>query len=298
MTFKLKSIMAVSAATLLATAAPSYAGTLDGMYASIRVGIIAQDDGTNSSTSIESFASRLGYKGETKINDGLTGFGKLEFGVDVEDNEGSSTSIRQGLVGVKGDFGKLFVGQSYHTFYNFTVAPVDIPWWNAGYNMLGYTGRTAKGLTYAKSFGDFKIGATTYLAKDDTDDEGNVTGNGGTELGVSYDFGNVKVAAGYRDVDAFDDALTALTVSGKAGEVGLGATFQKQGDDDSVEASITYKSFYVQTGSKGDASATTLGYTHSVGPKTTMWFELLNNDKGDGSDNATAAIATLKYDIF
>lgn len=281
----IKSTSIIAAAILATTATPSFAGKLDGLYANIRIGISASD-ADNSETKIDSYASRIGYKAETDLGNGLTGFGKLEYGVDADDNEGNANSIRQGLVGLKGNFGELFVGQSYHTFYNFTVGPVDKPWWNAGHNMLNYTGRTAKGLTYKKSMGDFAIGATAYLNGE----------NDGTELGLSYNFGGVQVSAGVQDLDSYADSIAAFTVAGKSGDFNAGATFQKQGDNDSLEATFGYKNIYLQTGTKTvgdvDTSGHTLGYTHSIGAKTTAWFELFNND------DSNSAIATLKYDIF
>jgi len=299
MSTKFKLMMPTAVAVILATAAPVQAEGLKGFYAQARIGVQYSDpgDGAESDTTIESFASRIGYKTEKELGNGLTGFGRLEFQIDAEDSDADengvrdTTKIRLGYAGVKGDFGSIRIGQDYHTFFNYTVAPVDVPWWFAGENMLSYVGRTGDGLTYTGTFGGLSFGATAYLESGDEDD--------GVELGLSYDFGPVKLGVATRDLDSFDDALTAFTVSGKAGGVGLAATFQDQGDADSVEANISYGSFYATVGEANDRAATTLGYTLNLGPKTLMWFELFKKEAAEGAaDDSFTAIATLKYDIF
>ena len=103
----------------------------------------------------------MGYRGETDLGHDLTGFGHLEFQIDAEDSKADENGVREtfnirlGFVGLKGEFGKILIDQNYHTFYNFAVAPVDIPWWNVGLNMLNNGGRTEDGLTYEKNFGKF-----------------------------------------------------------------------------------------------------------------------------------------------
>ncbi len=300
MSMKSTLIIPTAIASMLTVGAPVQAQSLEGFYAQLRIGIQYQDngDGAESDATIESFASRIGYNTEADLGNGLTGFGRLEFQIDAEDSDADAdtgvrdtTRIRLGYAGVRGDFGSLRIGQDYHTFYSYTVAPVDTPWWFSGANMLQYVGRTGDGLTYTKSIGGFSFGATAYLEADDADD--------GFEFGASYNFGPIQIAAGTRDLDGFTDALNAFTVSGSAGGVGMGVTFQDQGDTDSVEANINYRQAYIQFGEANDIASTTLGYSVNLGPKTLMWFELFRQEAGpDTVDDNFTTIATLRYDIF
>jgi predicted porin len=121
----------------------------DEMYASARVGIEYLDSGDTADLNVRSVASRFGARGETDLGNGLTGFGRYEWGVDFNDGaDGSSISSRHRYVGLKGDFGSALVGRTYHTFYNFVVGGTDVPWVGSGFNQVAYVGRTDKGLTY------------------------------------------------------------------------------------------------------------------------------------------------------
>lgn len=294
----MRKVIAASLACLAISSSNVHAG-LDGFYASLRIGLQYSDngDGADADSSIENYLSRLGYKTETELENGLTGFGQLEFGIDAEDNDSpdDSTRIRLGYAGLKGDFGKLYIGQAYHTFYNYTVAPIDIPWWNASYGLVDAPFRTSDGLTYQYGVGGFSIGATGYFDTDDSED--------GYEVGASYDFGPVKMALGYRDIDSAADATTALAVSGKAGPLGYAFVYQDQDENNGLEATLTLSDFYLQLGQldidgSDKVDSTTLGYTMSLGKKTLVWFELFRRDFNDGTDEDLQAIATLKYDIF
>ncbi len=54
------------------------------------------------------------------------------------------------------------------------------------------------------------------------------------------------------------------------------------------------------SGDDEDRVGITLGYTQSLGRKTTMYYEVhdLDNDTGDSDDDRTAVMAVLKYDII
>lgn len=62
---------------------------------------------------VNSWDSRLGFKGEEKISDSLTGFYTAEFGINVDDGGDSSDAFSQRniFVGLKGGWGALQVGK-------------------------------------------------------------------------------------------------------------------------------------------------------------------------------------------
>ena len=294
----------------------------DELYASARVGVWNVDQGKdNNQTDVRSFSSRFGARGETDLGNGLTGFGRYEWDVDFNTDLGEDDiSVRHRYVGLKGDFGSVLIGQTYHTFYNFVVGPNDNPWWHSGYSMVNYRGRTDDGLTYSGSAGDFNFGATGYMTPDD--DEEHLDG---WEVGASMGIGDMTLGVAAQGTETTqgsygtDDEIFGASLTGISfGMVGLGFGAQVQEDDYSflVDSSIGNAYVHVEYTSidkdsesaidaNGDSSSRdkisyTLGYTQSLGRKTTMYYEAnyVDKDTGKSDDDRTAFMAVLKYDII
>ena len=117
--------IAMAVAGIVAAPVAVQAGA-DEVYASARVGLKYTDTGGVADFDVKSFASRFGMRGETDLGNGMTGFGRYEFGVNSNESSSNTITSRHLYVGVKGDFGSVLVGQTYHTFYNFVVGPLDI----------------------------------------------------------------------------------------------------------------------------------------------------------------------------
>jgi len=268
-------------------------------------------------------------KGETDLGNGLIGYGKYEWDVDLNSgNIDEEISARHRLVGLKGDWGNAFVGQTYHTFYNFVVGPTDVPYWNSGFNQIGNPGRTDKGLTYAGGSGAFAFGATVYMDRDSEEEAVDVY-----EGGASFTFGNDMViglgvqatAADEDDVAAggegtligndSDEAVIGAAFHGiMLGDASLGISGMVQDDDSSAVVEVNWGGLYVHfegmamdedspandSGDDRDIVGLTLGYSHSLGRKTTMWYELhsVDQDTGNSDDDTTMAMAVLRYDII
>jgi predicted porin len=315
----------------------------DELYASARVGVWSVKENHNN-VAVRSFSSRFGAKGETDLGNGLTGFGRYEWDVDFNaDNDGGAgavtddpdtaideshggnqtsegendISVRHRYVGLKGDFGSALVGQTYHTFYNFAVGPVDNPWWHSGYTMVEYRSRTDNGVTYAGGSGDFNFGATVYMDKDDDRDNFDQY-----EIGGSMAIGDMTLAIaalGSADAgigsDDSDTTVGAITLSGiSIMEATLNLSLQAQEDDVGGVFDLLIGNAYVHveylavdkdsgasvSGDDEDKYTTTLGYTQSLGRKTTMYYELAytDNDSDNTKRDRTAGMAVLKYDII
>ena len=278
-------VAGITAAPIAAQADPA------NIYASVRIGLWnveqAFEDstettvGSTSELAIKSFSSRFGVKAETDLGNGMTGFGKYEWDVDEND-----FSIRHRIVGVKGDFGKITLGKTYHTYYNYVIGPTDIPWWHAGYAMVNYTGRTDNGLSYEGGSGNFSFGATAYFAVDATAATPALAavpevlpGDAGTaavaaapaggeegfdqlELAASFAIGGTTLAVGLKTaesgsigngvVDASGDAEDVLGLSWSGISLGgltLGVVLESQDDDTglTVEADIGNVYFRVES---------------------------------------------------
>lgn len=315
----------------------------DELYASARVGIWSQDTGGASNIAVRSFSSRFGARGETDLGNGITGFGRYEWDVDfnadadggagprsddpdtavdeseLADNAGEDDiSVRHRYVGLKGDFGSVLVGQTYHTFYNFSVAPVDIPWWHSGYAMVNYRSRTDNAVTYAGGTGAVAFGVSAYFDDDSEEEEPDQL-----EAGVSFGIGDMTLGVALQNTASDtsqgsagnDEDILGLALSGISfGDVSMAFVVQTQDDDLGIVAHFDIGNLYVhveqlsvdaasaasESGDDEDKLALTLGYTQSLGRKTTMYYEVFNGDAdtGDSDDDLTTIMAVLKYDII
>ena len=330
MKFKTTAIALAVAGTVAAPVAVQ-AGA-DEIYASARIGLEYLDNDNTADLNIRSVSSRFGARGETDLGNGLTGFGRYEWGVDFNNDDSDdlsgdgSISLRHRYVGLKGDFGSALVGQTYHTFYNFVVGPGDIPWVGSGINQVAYVGRTDNGLTYAGSSDAFAFGVTLYAVRDTDEEIINVY-----EGGASYTFGNDMTLAfagqgtagdqgnneGVLIGNGNDKAVFGTYLSGvMLGDSSWGVGAQLQDDDYSLLLDAGFNNFYghieyeyIDSGSPGNTHsdnddqepiAFTVGYNQPLGRKTQMYYEAVYNDAdtGNSDDDSTAVYAVLKYDII
>jgi predicted porin len=304
--------IAMAVAGIVAAPVAVQAGA-DEVYASARVGIKYTDakleDTSAAATSdfdVKSFASRFGMRGETDLGNGMSGFGRYEFGVSD-----SGISQRHLYVGVKGDFGSVLMGKTYHTFYNYVVGPLDNPWWHSTNTMVESVGRTGNGITYAGGAGAVSFGATVYMVSDAEE-----TPADAIELGASFAVGDSTIGVGYRSVDidgavpgqgnGTDEDVMAVAWSGIGiGSTTLGVSYMNQDKDNGIVVDWAIGNAYVHLETVDyDAGQTpmdiTFGYTQSLGRKTTMYYELNSKDadSGNSDDDYMAVMAVLKYDII
>ncbi len=82
------------------------------VYGKVNVSYQNTDKGAGDYWEIKSNASRFGIKGDHEISDGFKAFYKLEWQVDVSDeSKEKNISARNQIVGLKGDFGTVFMGR-------------------------------------------------------------------------------------------------------------------------------------------------------------------------------------------
>ena len=306
-----KMAFAVASATAMTMAGSAFAQdaqTNVSLTGSIRIGLSYSDPGgdADATVAMRNWASRLNLLGETAIGEGMTAFGRYEFGVDTSarNNGDGALSTRHAYVGLKGSFGQVLAGQTYHTFYDHVIGPVDLPWWGSCNGCLGVGGRTAQGLKYSGSAGPISGGATLYFI-----DEGEDILDG-YELAGTYDAGVVKLGFGLQDFEEEvndPDMVLGITVSGEAGSVEYAAAFTSQGapanggeDANAFDVYLAYGSAYIDIGTIDQGNSpfgVTLGFSTDIGPKTLAWFELQAVDPDiDGEDTAFDVRAALKYD--
>ena len=84
-----KLLLSAAVATAMGFASQAYAaGPVDGtVYGKVNVSLVNDDNGASDEWKLNSNASRLGVKGKSAINEGLTFVYKAEFEVYVDDGD-------------------------------------------------------------------------------------------------------------------------------------------------------------------------------------------------------------------
>ncbi|MBL5920294.1 porin OmpC [Lelliottia amnigena] len=177
---------------------------------------------------------RLGFKGETQINDQLTGFGQWEYefkGNNDESNGDKGNKTRLAFAGLKfNEFGSFDYGRNYGVAYDIGAWTDVLPeyggdtWTQTDVFM---TGRTTGVATYRNQdfFGlvDGLNVAAQYQGKNDRDDVTKANGDG-WGLSSTYEFDGFAVGATYAKADRTHDqvryaAQSVLNASGDNAEV-------------------------------------------------------------------------------
>ncbi|RWR02005.1 membrane protein [[Pantoea] beijingensis] len=172
---------------------------------------------------------RFGFKGETQINDQLTGYGQWEYNIQANNSEGSDAQngnkTRLGFAGLKfGDAGSLDYGRNYGVIYDALAWTDMMPEFggDSAYSDGFLAGRSTGVATYRNSnfFGlvdgwDF---AVQYQGKNDRPDIRRANGDG-YALSTTYTSPiGVAIVGAYGESDRTDlqNAPTALGHGDKA----------------------------------------------------------------------------------
>jgi predicted porin len=274
-----------------------------GVPASPAVAAVAAGNQDNTVSQFKNFGSRFGIKGETDLGNGLTAFGKWEahmFGAALRDFQ----------VGLKGDFGVVYMGDGIDHAWD-TVMSTDNTWWYGGVRHLT-DGIQSNAITYQNTFGAVSIGATVRMKpEDDNDLEEDVDQY---ELVASFAAGPINIGLGVSDIKtnvADPEPTLGFIVGGENGGFVWALDYQMQdaetGDADksSLQIDVGFGSFYGQYGMQEtdgldpEPFTIVLGYTHTIGPRTLMYFEYAGNDPdNDTQDTENIFAAVLKYDIL
>ncbi|WMN59068.1 porin [Pseudoalteromonas xiamenensis] len=242
----------VAISTLLCSSS-ALADDLVKLYGRANIGIQSKDDGTSSVVSAESYASRIGVKGNTKVSDSLEAFYVFEFEVKPTENENDgktadNLSARSEYIGVKGAFGQFIVGRndtpmkrSQNSADLMNDYTGDISSLMVGENRLGDTIQyTTPSLAHLQ----FEV---SYIAKDNNKQNGDA----GMSLAASYGDRKFKSMPFFvsvaRDSKVAGQDVNRVTVQGKMGALTLSGMYQQSEkvdtDDkrDSYVVSASYK---------------------------------------------------------
>lgn len=178
---------------------------------------------------------RLGFKGETQINENLTGYGQWEYNVQANNTESTSNQswTRLAFAGLKfGDYGSFDYGRNYGVLYDVegwtdmlpefggdSYSQADNFMANRANGVATYRNNDFFGLVNGLNF------ALQYQGKNENAGSGEGTNNGdrsvrnangdGFGLSTSYDFGmGISAAAAYASSDRTNDQMTQTTAGG------------------------------------------------------------------------------------
>lgn len=178
------------------------------VYGSFRPALTYSDFGNDeSSTDVTDFFSRIGFKGDIKVNESITAFYQGEWDIDVE-ADADFGDARLGFVGLEGDFGRVALGKQWSPHYNIVAEATDI--FNNRSSPFGYDEaspfRTNQMVTYSYSNGGFKLDAGLQFNGDaensaggDNSQSNNTEQVDSGSIGVSYRFGDFYLGASYLD---------------------------------------------------------------------------------------------------
>ncbi|WP_274604283.1 porin OmpF [Erwinia persicina] len=168
---------------------------------------------------------RFGFKGETQINDQLTGFGQWEYNIQANNSEGSDAQTgnktRLGFAGLKlKDLGSIDYGRNYGVAYDALAWTDVLPEFGGDFGQSDtMTSRTTGVATYRNTnfFGlvdgwDF---AVQYQGKNERDD---ITRSNGDGYGFSTSYVSpigVGISGAYSSQDRTNGQNTGATTLGR-----------------------------------------------------------------------------------
>ena len=196
---------------------------------------------------------RLGFKGETQINNTMTGYAQWEYNIQANNTEGSDNQswTRLAFAGVKvGDYGSFDYGRNYGVLY-------DVEGWTDMLPEFGgdsytkadnfMTGRTNGVATYRNSdfFGlvDGLSFALQYQGKNDSSRAIQKQNGDGVSTSATYAFDNgIALSAGY----ASSNRSVAQKADGNGDKAEAWATSAKY-DANNIYAAVMYSQTYNMT---------------------------------------------------
>lgn len=305
----MKNILAIAVATaLIAPAAAMAETTLYGkLHAS--AGEVKDAAGTKT-TAVESHSSRFGIKGSTELNDGMSATYGLEYGLDMDGDNGGSAAAggnvgtagslalgaRNTFVGLKGGFGEVRLGR-HDTPAKLATAGLDVfadTYADMANIINADAHRINNVVAYINKFGPvgFAAATSTGAGVDGTSEANSVMAN--------YSTGPFYAGLGYTDVDGGSVAGAGVSAAehinlglGYKAEAGHAVNFVMENsmgatdvEDDAMMLSgvakmgaVSFKAAVGQSersgaaaGSNGKEEMTAIGFDYGLGKKTSVYI--------------------------
>lgn len=282
-------IVAAIVAWSLFKPAPAEAADINA-YGSLNYRMGNDEDATgNSVLKAEDNGSKVGVTITEELVDGVSGFAKLEVGVDTDDTGSAPFDSRLAYAGLDmGTIGKVSAGRQNSVFKNVTSNTDVFPeYGNKAVQKL--FSRDSHTVVYSTELAGFKIAS---LAKVDGS-----TGKSGADVlesSVSFDMGSVTLVAGmsddkvnkvdYTGLGATYNLSDATTVAFNHTIKETDANLETKANDFAVTHVIGDTKFAVGYGEIKDGTAyTTLGATKSITDSFSLYAGYETQDKTAGN---------------
>ncbi len=319
----MKNILAIAVATALIAPAAAMADTT--LYGKLQVSAGSVENTSEagvsvSETQVESHGSRIGIKGSSELDNGLSATYGFEYGVNIDGDDAAVFTHRNQFVGVKGGFGEVRVGR-HDTPAKLATSGLDA--FADGYadmaNIIASDGhRVNNVVAYINKFGPVGFAAAHSTDPLDNDvDAGTAADphddNAANTVMANYSTGPFYAGAGYT---AIDGVGTMVNVGGsyktEAGHFvnavyetaegdGVGAPAVAGFPGGSAEDTNMYVAGGVKSGAMtfkaaygkgerdgaGEEELTTVGVDYSLGKKTVAHLLWNNNTNMNRNLNDT-----------
>ncbi|MCK5814144.1 MAG: porin, partial [Cocleimonas sp.] len=293
---KMKKLLAIAVAAGLAAPMAVMADTT--LYGKMKVSVGSNKNAAGDSvTTVDAHTSRIGVKGATPMDNGMSVTHKVEFSTkNAIDNNGTPAALgaRDAWVGMKGNFGEVRVGR-HATPLSLSSDAVDFM--NVGGHASISDGpfRISNAIAYLKGFGPVAF-AAAYVP-----DETHGVSSDIISTLINYNSNGIYAAWGHQKAkggDATDNL--ALGYKMPAGHR-VGFVYNKVSDMTGIAVNGRYKfgKAYVQSevGSKShedddkdfDGSYQVLEAGYKLGKGTSVWTSFGKNDIAEkGSENKSS----------
>ena len=215
----------------------------------------------------------LGVEGDT-----ITGFAKLEVGLDVDDGGSNTFDSRLAYVGLENSGGAaLSVGRQSHPFSNVDkTANFEVYGSNAIWKYADRSSNTAK----------FALGGLEAMTI--VDGSSGEDGMDEWEVSYSHSLQGIDVAVGYADDVVNDISYWGAGASTNLGDLTIASTYTIKDaatDLSGMEATVGWKDVTVGYGDKeGTGVYYTVGLSHGVSDNLSVYAEYQHDDVDTGTD--------------
>ncbi len=279
----MKKLLAIAVAAGLAAPMTVMADTT--LYGKMKVSVGSNKNAAGDSvTTVEAHTSRIGVKGSTPMDNGMSVTHKVEFatkGAIDHKAGGDVLGARDAWVGLKGNFGEVRVGR-HATPYALSSDPLDIM--NVGGQKTIHDApfRVSNAIAYLKGFGPVAF-AAAYVPDETIGSDSDVI-----STLLNYNSNGIYAAWGYQKAKGGDPANTlALGYTAPAGHKGS-FVYNKVGDVKGYAINGRYKfgKAYVQ-GEIGktkdiDGSYKVVEAGYALGKGTSVWGSFGKDDMNNG----------------
>jgi predicted porin len=271
------------------------------------------DDGTDSDTRIASNSSRLGFRGNHDLGNGMKAVFQLESGLDLTGQGGNDgnggpagetshvfTAARDSYAGVAGGFGMVIAGKLgglNQWLYDYNLFGDQVGDLGNVWGASGLPGRVTNAVHYrTPDLGGLSVGLS-YVP-----DENPATSTDASIVKADYATGALKVGGAYAKIGTAgnDWTVTAVTASYDLGQFSVGGGLQNESDIGGVSgadrssytlgasmklgANGTLKAQYAISNFDADNMDSTqlaVGYDHALNPYTTVYVAYAKVDNDD-----------------